>query len=253
MLMKWRLGSLYGLVTAAGFGSQLSLSAASAAQDPFAPITSRNIFGLQPRTAANATNSAPVPPSKITPNGIITLFGKSQVLFKVNSTPLPGQTPPKERSYLLGEGERQDGIEVQKIDVRAALITFNNHGVVQELGLTASATNVGDPGIALAGVPHKRLVSAARRPFVNTGLPANQEEYIGKPDPSPNPNIFVGPNGNPLETDPTALAHNPAVPTINGGAGNTYSPSPSFGQSVTGGEDAPDGADSPIIPPGTTR
>jgi hypothetical protein len=242
------------LVTAAGFGSQLSLSAASSAQDPFAPIMTRNIFGLQPLTAATATNSASIPPAKITPNGIITLFGKSQVLFKVTSTPLAGQPSPKERSYRLGEGERQDGIEVQQIDVRAALITFNNHGIVQELGLTIGSASVAAPGTAAVGFSHLPLVTAAaRRHAVNTGLPVNQEEYNVDPGTVPNPNDFVRPNGNSLETDPAALAHNQAVSTINGGAGNTYSPSPSFGQSATGGGDAPDGVDSPIIPPGTTR
>jgi len=36
------------------------------------------------------------------------------------------------------EGDRQDDIEVQKIDQPSATITFNNHGVVQVLPLVAS-------------------------------------------------------------------------------------------------------------------
>jgi len=61
----------------------------------------------------------------------------------------------------MGEGERQDDIAVTKIDDTTRTITFNNHGVVQELGLTdvkltapaAPVGGPGGPGMAPGGIP----------------------------------------------------------------------------------------------------
>jgi hypothetical protein len=67
------------------------------------------------------------PPPKITPNGIMTIFGRLQALFKVAAKVKPGQ-PPKEDAFVLAEGERQDGIEVKKINQPDGIVTFDNHG-----------------------------------------------------------------------------------------------------------------------------
>jgi hypothetical protein len=72
-------------------------------QNPYAPIVVRNVFGLNPP-----------PPPKITSNGIMSIFGQLQVLFKV-ADPRPG-LPVKDEFYTLSEGERQDDIEVTHID-----------------------------------------------------------------------------------------------------------------------------------------
>ena len=79
------------------------------------------------------------------------LFGKLQVLFKVAGVTHPG-LPPKDESYVMCAGDRQDDIEVQKIDEQAAVITFNNHGVVQELPLVPSTGGGGAPAPA-GGIP----------------------------------------------------------------------------------------------------
>jgi hypothetical protein len=104
--------------------------------NPYSPIAARNIFGLMPIPTNPPVNAALIaPPAKITPNGIITIFGGAQVLFKVLSSPVPGQPASSEQSYILGEGESQDGIEVQKINMESAIIIFDNHGTIQELPL----------------------------------------------------------------------------------------------------------------------
>src|SRR5580692_970362 len=84
---------------------------------PYATIIARNMFGLLPIPPPDTNPPAPPvdPPPKITPNGIMTIFGRDQALFKVATKPKPGQ-PAKEDSYVLGEGERQDDVEVVKID-----------------------------------------------------------------------------------------------------------------------------------------
>ena len=126
---------------------------AAAPGSPYAPIVERNMFGLVPIPTNNpaADLPPPTPPPKITPNGIMTLFGKLQVLFKVAGVPKAGQ-PAKDESYVLGVGERQEEIEVQKIDEPSATITFNNHGTVQELSLVAGIASGGGAS-APAGMP----------------------------------------------------------------------------------------------------
>jgi hypothetical protein len=119
--------------------SGLVLNAGARADDgvlpnnPYAPIVVRNIFALNPPPPADAGPPAD-PPPKITPNGIMSIFGQLQVLFKVAGTAKPGQ-PAKDEAYILSEGQRQDEIEVTHIDEQASLVTFNNHGTVQELPL----------------------------------------------------------------------------------------------------------------------
>ncbi len=131
------------------------------------------MFGLVPIPAHNPADDVPaVPPPKITPNGIMTIFGKLQVLFKVAGPAKPGQ-PPKDESYVMCEGDRQDDIEVQKIDENSATITFNNHGVVQELALVAGTATGGDAAPAPAGflpppgIPMPRVAPAAVHPWAS--------------------------------------------------------------------------------------
>jgi len=104
--------------------------------NPYAAIVERNVFGLVPPPSPVAPSVADAnPPPKLTPNGIMTIFGIKQVLFKA-TTPARQDKPAKDDYYTLAEGQRQDDIEVVKIDEKAGLITFDNHGEIQELPLT---------------------------------------------------------------------------------------------------------------------
>jgi hypothetical protein len=187
--MNWSRHFIFGLIAAGGlYGSSLR-AAAMLSPNPYTPIVTRNVFGLVPIP----TNPPPVdpaslvPPPKITPNGIMTLFGKLQVLFKVAGVAKPGQ-PPKEESYVMSEGDRQNEIEVQKIDEPSAMITFINHGVVQELGLVAGSTSGGAPAPAV-GVPPPGIPTPAMAP-ANRGMPVGFGGRFGR-----NRNVNSG--GNP--------------------------------------------------------
>jgi hypothetical protein len=115
------------------------------ANNPYAPIILRNVFSLNPATNIEAGASQVEPPPKITLNGIMSILGKWQALFKVAVPAKPGQ-PAKDVSYILSEGQRQDDIEIVQIDDKNSLVTFNNHGVVQELPLAkANASSSGAP------------------------------------------------------------------------------------------------------------
>ena len=90
--------------------------------NPYAPVVARNLFGLNPPTPVDTTVADATPPPKITPNGIMSIFGQLQVLFKVAGTAKPGK-PAVDDDYILSEGQRQDDIEVVKIDEKAGSVT----------------------------------------------------------------------------------------------------------------------------------
>jgi hypothetical protein len=129
------------------------VAGAAEADPPYAVIASRNVFGLLSLTNIAADEAAALAADlpKITPNGIMNLFGKQQVLFKVaagkpTGKPQPGQPNNKDTSYVMCEGERQDEIEVVKINETDGVVTFNNHGTVQELPLVAANPSGPGPG-----------------------------------------------------------------------------------------------------------
>jgi hypothetical protein len=131
--------------------------------NPYASVVARNVFGLNPITATtnNTPDDAQVP--KITPNGIMSIFGQLQVLFKVAVPAKPGQ-PAKDESYILSEGQRQDDIEVVQIDEKSSVVTFNNHGIVQELPLA----KVNAPAISTPAPGPGRPFSPNASPNVDT-------------------------------------------------------------------------------------
>ena len=116
-----------------------SATAPAGSDRPYATIPARNIFALTPIPIPdpNAELLAKDPPPKITANGITLIFGVTNVLFKV-STPAKAGQAGGDKSYMLSEGQMEDDIEVVKIDVDAAVISFNNHGDPQDIPLVAS-------------------------------------------------------------------------------------------------------------------
>ncbi|HZF00325.1 MAG TPA: hypothetical protein VE344_00335 [Methylomirabilota bacterium] len=137
-------------LNASSRADDLALNNAPLPDNPYAPIIARNIFNLNPPTVAPAED--PNPPLKITPNGIMSVFGKLQVLFKVAGVTRPGQ-PAKDEYYTLSEGERQDDIEIMQIDDKKSLITFKNHGIVQTLPLASAPSNGIVPSSSISSIP----------------------------------------------------------------------------------------------------
>jgi hypothetical protein len=118
--------------------------------NPYALVVTRNVFGLNPTVPVVATTTPTDPPPKITPNGILSIFGHTQVLFKA-AVAKPGQAA-KDESYNLSEGQSEDDIEVIRIDEKNGIVTFNNHGTTQELPLIAGAASGGEPAAAAGPV-----------------------------------------------------------------------------------------------------
>jgi hypothetical protein len=150
---------------ALGFAFNIPAQNLALSSNPYAPVVERNVFGLVPIPTNPPVDTTPAtPPPKITPNGIMSIFGQFQVLFKVATPAKPGQ-PQKDDSYVLSEGERQDDIEVKKIDEKNNLITFNNHGTIQMLPL-ANAPTISAPSSAPVnvGMPQRGLGFPRTRP-----------------------------------------------------------------------------------------
>jgi len=186
--MNLRRCILHGLVVAGWLSSQPLRAGAASSANPYAPIVTRNVFALVPIPVNTGPEVPADPPPKITPNGIMTLFGNLQVLFKVTVS-VPG-LPTKDESHVLGVGEREDDIEVEKIDEKAAVITFNNHGVVQELPLVATAAAVPSPsGLGRPTMPLGRFNPNNRVPLgYNSPYsrpPDNPANAIPIPAPQP--------------------------------------------------------------------
>ena len=178
-------------------GASAPAGEAAASDKPYAAMVARNIFNLVPIPPVTAPETPADPPPKITPNGIMSIFGKLQVLFKVAPQNRLGQPPAKEEAYVLSEGERQDEIEVTKIDEPGSMVTFNNHGVVQELPL-ANAPNASGPAGGGAGVPGLAPTRGmlpggagvgASRFGQGRNLPGGNPSAGGNPDASAMPSV----------------------------------------------------------------
>ena len=181
---------------------------------PYDSIIARNMFGLLPIPTVDPHANDPVdPPPKITPTGIMTIFGRDQALFKVSNTAKPGQ-PAKDNAYVLSEGERQDDIEVTKIDHVDGMITFNNHGTIQELPLVPVKDSGGDSGgppPGFAGSPITvPMPGIFPRPNMSRTLtiPFSPGSTFGMGNPNGNGNgIGIGnPNGNVGASGSSAMA-----------------------------------------------
>jgi len=106
--------------------------------NPYQAIVGRNVFGLKPPPPPPPPED-PLkknPPPTIKLQGVQTILGRRQVLFKLPAKP-PGQ--PKEESFLMNEGERQGEIEVVQIDMQTEAVKFKNHGQEQLLNMKDDA------------------------------------------------------------------------------------------------------------------
>ena len=181
--------------------------------NPYAPIVARNIFGLlppeaPPDPALEAAKNLP----KITPTGIMGVFGNWQVLFKVAgaATAKPGQPgqPAKDDFYILSQGQRQDDIEVLKIDEKKGIVTFDNHGTTQELPLAAASGTGGGPA-APSSPGGMKPGMAPGGPGGGPGGPGGFTRFGaggGNNNNGGNPNTNPGSNGGP--GDPNASMDN---------------------------------------------
>jgi hypothetical protein len=170
--------------------------------NPYVAIVSRNVFNLSPPPpppdpAKEAEKDLP----KIVPSGIMSEFGHLKALYKVAAAPpKPGQPPGKDAFYILSEGQGQDDVEVLKIDALNSLVTFKNHGFVQELPLVnAPASGTPAPAVMNNAMPAVRPAGGGINPsgsgggFITFGAGANARS--GNPASGGNNNAGAANNG----------------------------------------------------------
>lgn len=127
------------LGVALGITFLLGLPFASPA-NPYEAITSRNAFGLKPPTPETKPEPPAPPPSKIKLQGIATLFGRKQVLFKTQVPARPPEYPAaRDLALVLSEGQRDGDIEVLEINQADGTVKFNNNGRVELLTMKDDA------------------------------------------------------------------------------------------------------------------
>lgn len=203
--------------------AQALAAPATPGENPYLVVAERNMFDLKPipKPEDLAPPPPPAPPTKITLQGITVLFGRKEVLLKIPEPPAPGQ-PPKERSLILGEGERHGPIEVVRIDPVAREVEFRDSGNPVKLKLTdfiaktpappatpaapgvarpttpVPAANLPRPGPAVASAPGSTPTVIVGNPSaqITTGTPS-----AGTPVQSPAANLPGFPS-RPVRTAP---------------------------------------------------
>lgn len=83
------------------------------------------------------------------------------MLFKMATPQNSNGAQTKESAYVLGEGEQEDGVKVLSIDAMNEEVTFDNHGVVQQLPLTSFPAKANESKPA---APVRALLSPTNRP-----------------------------------------------------------------------------------------
>ena len=133
---------------------------------PYQPIVTRNVFGLHDPPPLKIEVPTGPPPPKITLQGINTILGRKQVLFKVAAQPKPGQPGSAEISMVLSPGESQDDIKVLEIDESTGTVKFDNHGTEETKTMENDAAKPAFAPVTIPGAANPMSVIA--RPLLPT-------------------------------------------------------------------------------------
>jgi len=176
----------------------LHAGGAPAANNPYASIATRNVFDIHPLPPVDPNKPPVEPPPKITPNGIVSASGHVQVLFKVTYPAKPRQ-PAHDQSYMLSEGQQEDDIAVTKIDEKAEVVTFLNHGTSQDIPLAGTDTSASGGSPPGGPTPTPTPAYSVPPQFVpgggniNNGGPIHFGSRFGQSGGS-TPNVVMGGN-----------------------------------------------------------
>ena len=197
------------------FNIALLIPLAAPAVTPYEAIVGRNVFGLKPPTVVPTVTEEPaVPAPKIRLQGLTTILGRRQVLFKASLPAKPGE-PAREQASVLSEGDREGEITVLEIDELNGTVKFNNYGYVMTLNMKDDADKPPATAAVPAGLPQPGVVP----PPGLSGLP------VPKPFSAPPPGVPMPGNipSRSLRTSPTGAG----VPGASlGGNTTAHTPTP---------------------------
>src|SRR5262245_21072160 len=127
MKVSWRLLSIGPALLCA------STMAVPPNADRYQKISERNVFGLREPAPVEQPKTEPPPAlAKVFLTGISTLMANKRALLTAQFPAKPGQ-PAREQSFMLAEGQRDEGIEVLSIDEKAKEVRIDNSGTVMTL------------------------------------------------------------------------------------------------------------------------
>ena len=170
ILNSMNRGALVVAIGALGVASSIGSARAlvsDAPENPYLGITNRNVFGLRQPIKAPPIDPqlAALPRIKLT--GITTILGKKQALLLVE-VPARPQSPARDDSCILTEGQSDGEIEMIAIDDKEGTVKVKNHCTLQTLdfvnnGVKLPAGSAPPPPGVLGGVPPPGMTVPAMR------------------------------------------------------------------------------------------
>lgn len=151
------------------------VAAAETQANPYAGIVERNVFALKAPPNPEDNKPPPPPPPKILLQGITSIVGRWQVMFKVNLPAKPPE-PAKEVALVLSEGQREGEIEIVSINKDAGEVKFINHGVEQTLNIDKDSAKPPPGVVATLGAKPGGLPMTIPPPLPNTAFPQPQPQ-----------------------------------------------------------------------------
>lgn len=153
--------------------------AVARADNPYASIAQRNVFGLVPISSVDTNEVATPPSSTILLNGITCIFKIPQALCQIT-------TATNKVSCIFDLGETKDGITCVAIDYTNGIVTFANHGVEQQIGFTNTKTK--EPVAAAEpdpAIPSNLVQGVAVMPTVMPPTPTPEQVIISNAGRTP--------------------------------------------------------------------
>lgn len=205
-----------GALAIAALCTGANVATGQSSTEIYGQIPARNLFGLHDPVIPQVDPPPRVLP-KVALTGIWTMGGKLAVV-KVQNSPKAGEQPG-ELSLILGEGQRESGIEILQINEKAGTIRVNNSGTEMTIGFDKDAGKVAStppPGPGPTTAPPN---IAAKIRSLNPGTSGYQRmipirNRNGQPTPQPpvqQPNqLLIQPQQNapaekPLTSDEQAI------------------------------------------------
>jgi len=219
-----------GMVAAAFFRPAFAAADTAASEaNPYAVISDRNVFHLNPPPPPPAAEEKPVDVPKVMLSGFRTVAGRTRVFLV-----LQPKDPKEVTKFMdLAQGEQNNSVEVVKIDSQKRQVDIVNTGHPMTLtfadnGVTAAAPAAGQPPGGRPGPP---------------GLPGSRRTGLPNIPAAPPPPQGGAPSAAPAGSSAIIIGGNNegSGPTVSGGSAATSSMgyNNNNGAIVTGGSSTP--------------
>lgn len=161
-----------GILTVARFGGSAVADTMGEGANPYAVISERNVFRLNPPPALAAPEQKPIDLPKVTLNGIFQMGNETRALLAI-----PSKDQKEAIHYFnLAPGQRENPLELVEINLVKGEVAIINSGTRMTLSLSSNSLAV-TTGASQRGVsmPSAALVPAERGiPSLEAGVATSQ-------------------------------------------------------------------------------